>query len=100
MHDYHAFAIQCQQEIESTSIENNLLHNFSKSLPEQQKYKLATQVHQIVWHSITHNFSFPLFYYDINNITPHNLNNIIFDLAAKLECLGIKTIGSVCDGTG
>lgn len=93
MQDYQAFAIQCQQEIESTSIENN-------SLSDEQKYGLATQVHQIVWHSVTHNFAFPISYYGINNITAHCLNTLIFSLAAKLECVGIHTIGSVCDGAG
>ena len=91
MRDYQEFAIQCQREIESTSIEKN-------SLPNQQKHELATQVHQIVWHSITHNFAFPISYYGINNITAHNLNTLIFSLAAKLECIGVHTIGSVCDG--
>jgi hypothetical protein len=30
----------------------------------------------------------------------HNLNTLIFNLAAKLECIGIHTIGSICDGAG
>ena len=54
MHDYQAFAIQYQHELELTSIENN-----SNSKSNNQNYGLATQVHQIVWHSITHNFTFP-----------------------------------------
>ena len=93
MQDYQAFAIQCQQEIESMSTENN-------SDKDEQKYGLATQVHQFVWHSITHNFAFPISYYGINNITAHSLNTLIFSLAAKLECIGVHTYGSVCDGAG
>ena len=93
MQDYQAFAIQCQQEIESISTENN-------SDKDEQKYGLATQVHQFVWHSITHNFTFPISYYGINNITAHSLNTLIFSLAAKLECIGVHTYGSVCDGAG
>ncbi|RIA79686.1 hypothetical protein C1645_840138 [Glomus cerebriforme] len=93
MQDYQAFAIQCQQEIESISTENN-------SDKGEQKYGLATQVHQFVWHSIIHNFAFPISYYGINNITAHSLNTLIFSLAAKLECIGVHTCGSICDGAG
>jgi hypothetical protein len=89
--DYEAFAIQCQHEM-------NSLPNLST--PNEQKYDLATQVHQIIWHSITHNFSFPISYYGINNMKAYNLNTLIFSLAAKLECIGIHTIGSICDGAG
>jgi len=87
MHDYQAFAIQYQHELELTSIENN-----SNSKSNNQNYGLATQVHQIVWHSITHNFAFPISYYGINNITAHSLNTLLFSLAAKLECIGIHTV--------
>ena len=93
MQEYQEFAIQCQHEIESISKEKN-------SLSEKQDRKLATQVHQFDWHSITHNFSFPISYYGITNMTAHNLNTLIFSLVAKLECIGIHTIGSVCDGAG
>lgn len=86
--------MQCQREMGLMSTENNSLPN------NKQKYELATQVHQIVWHSITHNFAFPISYYGINNITMHSLNTLIFSLAAKLECIGIHTCGSVCDGAG
>ena len=58
----------------------------------EQKYGLATQVHQFVWHSITHNFAFPISYYGINNITAHSLNTLIFSLAAKLECIGVHIV--------
>jgi hypothetical protein len=91
MQEYKEFAIQCQNEIE-LSIEKNSSNSFDK-----QKYELATQIHQFVWHSITHNFSFPISYYGVNNITAHNLNTLIFNLAAKLKCIGINTIGSICD---
>jgi len=96
--DYQAFAMQCQHEIKSMSAENNSLPN--NSIFDKQKYGLATQVHQIVWHSITHNFAFPISYYGINNMTAHNLNTLIFSLAAKLECIDIHTCGSICDGAG
>jgi hypothetical protein len=92
MQEYETFAMQCKQEIES--IENN------STLSNKQKFGLATQVHQIVWHSITHNFAFPISYYGINNISAHSLNTLLFNLAAKLECIGIHTCGSICDGAG
>ena len=97
MQDYQEFAMQCQHEIEVTSMNKNSLPN---SIFDKQKYGFATQVHQIVWHSITHNFAFPISYYGINNMTAHNLNTLIFSLAAKLECVGIHTCGSVCNGAG
>ncbi|RHZ53790.1 hypothetical protein Glove_437g23 [Diversispora epigaea] len=34
----------------------------------------------------------------INNITVHNLNTLIFELAAKLEYIKIHTLGLLCDG--
>jgi hypothetical protein len=95
MQEFQEFAYECQYEIESTSIETTPILNSST-----HKHKLSTQVHQFMWHSITHNFAFPISYYGINTITAHSLNTIIFDLAARLECVGIKTIGSVCDGAG
>jgi len=70
----------------------------SEHISEKYTHDLATQVHQIVWHSITHNFSFPLSYYGINTMSTHDLNTLLFGLAAKLECIGIHTCGSVCDG--
>ena len=54
----------------------------------------------IVWHSITHNFAFSISYYGINNMTAHNLNILIFNLAVKLKCIGIYTCGSICNGAG
>jgi hypothetical protein len=47
MQDYQSFALQCQHEINTTFEENNSLPNSA----EKQKESLATQVHQIVWHS-------------------------------------------------
>src|SRR5215213_2667130 len=60
--------------------------------------QLATQVHQIIWHSITTDFAYPIAYYGIKILSAHQLNNILFGLASKLECLNIHTIGSICDG--
>jgi Agenet domain len=89
MQDYQSFALQCQNEIQ-----------LPNSIAEKQEQNLATQVHQIVWHSATHNFAFPIAYYGINIITAHNLNTLLFNLAARLECIGIHTYGSICDGAG
>ncbi len=80
MQDCQAFSIQFQQEIESMSIENN---------SDEQKYGLATQVHQFVWHSITHNFAFPISYYGINNITAHSLNTLILSCSKTRMYRGI-----------
>ncbi|CAG8801012.1 4252_t:CDS:2, partial [Dentiscutata erythropus] len=77
-----------------------IMRLLSISTLKKPKRKLATQVHQVIWHSATHNFSFPIFYYGINTMIAHNLNTLIFSLAAKLECLGIHTYGSICDGAG
>ncbi|PKB95608.1 hypothetical protein RhiirA5_385891 [Rhizophagus irregularis] len=33
-------------------------------------------------------------------MTAHSLNSLIFSLAAKLECIGIHTCGSICDIAG
>ncbi|CAG8605495.1 5830_t:CDS:2, partial [Diversispora eburnea] len=96
--EYQKFALQCKYKIESITMENNSKPDCV--LPNKQKHNLATQVHQFIWYSITHNFSFPISYYGINNITVHNLNTLIFELAAKLECIGIHTLGSLCDGAG
>ncbi len=97
MQDYQSFALQYQHEIHTTLKEDNPLPN---SIVNTQKQNLATQVHQVVWHSATHNFSFPIAYYGINIITAHNLNTLIFNLAARLECIGIHTYGSICDSAG
>ncbi|RIA89857.1 hypothetical protein C1645_824182 [Glomus cerebriforme] len=43
---------------------------------------------------------FPIAYYGINILTTHNLNTLIFNLTAKLECIGIHTYGSICDSAG
>ena len=91
MQDYETFALQYQHEMELTSIEK------LNSISNEQKYELAVQVHQIVWHSITHNFAYPISYYGINNMKAHNLNKLIFNLAAKLEYIGVHTISSICD---
>ncbi|RHZ58755.1 hypothetical protein Glove_368g16 [Diversispora epigaea] len=94
INEYQEFALQCQLEIESTN------SSFNNVTCNKQKHNLAIQVHQFIWHSITHNFSFLISYYGINNIIVHSLNFLIFELVAKLECVGIHTIGSICDGVG
>ncbi|CAB4436723.1 unnamed protein product [Rhizophagus irregularis] len=45
-------------------------------------------------------FAYPVAYYGINTLTAHEINKILFQLAANLECLGIHTCGSICDGAG
>ncbi|GBB83400.1 hypothetical protein RclHR1_10110012 [Rhizophagus clarus] len=68
--------------------------------PKDNNQGLATQVHQIIWHSATCNFAYPVAYYGINTLTAYEINKILFQLAANLECIGIHTYGSVCDGAG
>ena len=62
--------------------------------------EMATQVYQIVWHSATVKFAYPIAYYGINTLTAHEINKILFHFAANLECIGIHTIGSICDSAG
>ncbi|CAG8464322.1 8831_t:CDS:2 [Diversispora eburnea] len=35
----------------------------------------------------------------INTLTAHEINKILFQLAANLECINIHTFGSICDAT-
>ena len=65
---------------------------------KDREWTLATQIHQIVWHSVFHSFNFPIAYFGIETISVHTLNTILFHLAAKLECVAIHTYGSICDG--
>ncbi|CAH1761767.1 4196_t:CDS:10, partial [Entrophospora sp. SA101] len=92
--DLKSFAINCEKELNAMG--SNTIS--PDHISEKYEHGLATQVHQIVWHSITHNFSFPLSYYGVNTLSTHDLNTLLFGLAAKLECIGIHTCGSVCDG--
>ncbi|PKC16275.1 hypothetical protein RhiirA5_477019 [Rhizophagus irregularis] len=92
--ELQSFAMQCEKELQTVN---------NSSLPTNLKdydRNLATQVHQIVWHSATCNFAYPIAYYGINTLTAHEINKILFHLAANLECIGIHTCGSVCDGAG
>nr|CAG8602237.1 16007_t:CDS:2 [Entrophospora candida] len=92
--DLKSFAINCEKELNAMG--SNTIS--PDHISEKYEHGLATQVHQIVWHSITHNFSFPLSYYGVNTLSTHDLNTLLFGLAAKLECIGIHTCGSVCNG--
>ncbi|CAG8766935.1 27683_t:CDS:2, partial [Dentiscutata erythropus] len=79
------------------------VQNYSNDQKDDEKdckRTLATQVHQIVWYSITHSFNFPIAYFAIETISVHTLNTILFSLAAKLECVAIYTYRSVCNGAG
>ncbi|RIA97629.1 hypothetical protein C1645_813871 [Glomus cerebriforme] len=56
---------------DSFKIQKGLLWKYSSlSIPEKQKQKkeLATQVHQVIWHLATHNFTFPIAYYRENRM--------------------------------
>ncbi|RIB11104.1 hypothetical protein C2G38_2042939 [Gigaspora rosea] len=91
--EIEAFGKKCLYEIQN--------HFYDQNKDEDEKNRertLATQVHQIVWHSITHPFNFPIAYFAIETMDIHTLNTILFSLAAKLECIAIHTCGSVCDG--
>ncbi|UZN99340.1 uncharacterized protein OCT59_000618 [Rhizophagus irregularis] len=92
--ELQSFAMQCEKELQTVN---------NSSLPTNLKdydQNLATQVHQIVWHSATCNFAYPIAYYGINTLTAHEINKILFHLAVNLECISIHTCGSVCDEAG
>ncbi|CAB4434938.1 unnamed protein product [Rhizophagus irregularis] len=92
--ELQSFAMQCEKELQTVN---------NSSLPTNLKdynRNLATQVYQIVWHSATCNFAYPIAYYGINTLTAYEINKILFHLAANLECIGIYTCRSVCDGAG
>ena len=92
------FMMQCEKELQTElQMESNLPNN---SISSDHNRGIATQVHQIVWHSATCKFAYPIAYYGINTLTAHEINKILFQLAANLECIGIHTIGSICDGAG
>ncbi len=89
-----SFIIQCEKELQT--------ENSSGNLPDSKDHNrnLTIQVHQVVWHSATCNFAYPIAYYGINTLTAHEINKILFQLAANFECIGIHTCGSICDGAG
>ena len=89
-----SFIIQCEKELQ--------IENSSGNLPDSKDHNrnLATQVHQVVWHSATCNFAYPIAYYGINTLIAHEINKILFQFAANLECIGIHTCGSICNGVG
>ncbi|PKY31028.1 hypothetical protein RhiirB3_393008 [Rhizophagus irregularis] len=91
--ELQSFIIQCEKELQGENTSNlpNLKDN---------NQDLATQVHQIIWHSATYNFAYNIAYYGINTLDAHEINKILFQLAANLECISIHTYGSVCDGAG
>uniref|UniRef100_U9TUF1 Uncharacterized protein n=1 Tax=Rhizophagus irregularis (strain DAOM 181602 / DAOM 197198 / MUCL 43194) TaxID=747089 RepID=U9TUF1_RHIID len=92
--ELQSFIMQCEKELQTElQVENNSPNsNYDRGI--------STQVHQIVWHSATCKFAYPIAYYGINILTAHEINKILFQLAANLECIGIHTIGSICDGAG
>ncbi|CAG8648536.1 4743_t:CDS:2, partial [Paraglomus occultum] len=90
--ELEAFGEQCLHDIQSSE------HNTNATIEKDHERALATQVHQIVWHSISHPFNFPIAYFGVETMNIHTLNTLLFHLAAKLECVAIHTCGSICDG--
>jgi len=91
--ELQSFMMKCEKELqEEIQVENLHISNHERGI--------ATQVHQIIWHSATCKFAYLIAYYGIKTLTAHKINKILFQLAANLECLGIHTIGSICDGAG
>ena len=86
-----SFIIQCKKELQTENNNNNL------SDLKNHNQNLATQIHQVVWYSATCNFAYPIAYYRINTLTAHEINKILFQLVANLECIGIHTCGFICD---
>ncbi|RHZ79690.1 hypothetical protein Glove_142g14 [Diversispora epigaea] len=93
--ELQSFIKQYEKELQSElQLENNLNN---QPLSDHNR-ELATQVHQIIWHSATYKFAYPIAYYGINTLTAHEINKILFQLVANLECIGIHIFGSICDG--
>jgi len=89
-----SFIIQYEKELQ---IENN---NSNLSDLKNHNQNLATQIHQVVWHSATCNFAYPITYYGINILTAYKINKILFQLIANLKCIGIHTYRSIYDRAG
>ncbi|CAB4417282.1 unnamed protein product [Rhizophagus irregularis] len=94
--ELQSFMMKCEKELQ----EELQIENLPNSIYSDCERGIATQVHQIIWHSATCKFAYPIAYYGINTLTAHEINKILFQLAANLECLGIHTCGSICDGAG
>ena len=90
--------VNAELEILGKELENHMQQDSVQLQTPSINKQLATHVHQIIWHSITANFAYPIAYYGVKILSAHQLNNILFGLASKLECLNIHTIGSICDG--
>ncbi|GBB98285.1 hypothetical protein RclHR1_03190017 [Rhizophagus clarus] len=79
--ELQSFMMKCEKELqEEMQVEN--LHN------SDHERGIATQVYQIIWHLATCKFAYSIAYYEINTLTAHEINKILFQLAANLECLG------------
>ncbi|RHZ46931.1 hypothetical protein Glove_603g7 [Diversispora epigaea] len=91
------FITQYEKELQT---ELQTKNNLSNPIALNHDRGIATQVHQIVWHSATTKFAYSIAYYSINTLTAHEINKILFQLAANLECIGIYTFRSICDGAG
>ncbi|CAG8636940.1 15848_t:CDS:10, partial [Dentiscutata erythropus] len=93
--EFEAFGEQCFYKIQGSECTNNHIKHKEAAEKKDQERTLATQIHQIVWHSVSHSFNFPIAYFGVETISVHTLNTILFNLAAKLECVAIHTCGSV-----
>ncbi|CAG8532436.1 12720_t:CDS:2, partial [Cetraspora pellucida] len=95
--EFEAFGKQCLYNVQG--LEYMSKHNKRNNNNEKEyEQTLATQVHQIVWHSISHSFNFSIAYFGVETINVHTFNMTLFHLAAKLECVAIHTYGSICNG--
>ncbi|PKB95701.1 hypothetical protein RhiirA5_436214 [Rhizophagus irregularis] len=65
--ELQSFLMQCEKELQGENTSN--LPN-----PKDHNQGLATQVHQIIWHSATCNFAYPIAYYGINTLTRTSKN--------------------------
>ncbi|CAG8432712.1 5694_t:CDS:2 [Diversispora eburnea] len=71
-----SFIMQYEKELQ-TEFQNE--NNLPNSIPLNHDRGVATQVHQIVWHSATTKFAYPIAYYG-NTLTAHEINQILFNL--------------------
>ena len=66
---------QCEKELQT---ELQMESNLPNSISSDHNRGIATQVHQIVWHSATCKFAYPIAYYGINTLTAHEINKTLF----------------------
>ncbi|CAG8706743.1 773_t:CDS:2, partial [Dentiscutata erythropus] len=91
--ELEAFGEQCLNNIQGLS--NHIKHDNDDE--KNHERTLVTQIHQIVWHSVSYSFNFSIVYFGVEAMNIHTLSTILFHLAAKLKCVAIHTCGFVCD---